>query len=224
MKRIMASAVALTCTALLAGCGSFGVRVADNDGGPVKVGVSAHKGPAADPQPTEQPIPDGFRKESFSGECPFDVAMVMPDEYKSTGAIGSLAVYAEDYSEPDEKIVVICKKSFDRNPFEARDSNMDYLLSKPESDMLLQNRYEIDGAAAGVFQAKLVKGEIYATNADIQMVSTIYVGYSEGTSWEVEIQGMSKWGDEERAKKHHTVIDHVTVDGNKLKTLDWKQM
>lgn len=90
--------------------------------------------------------------------------------------------------------------------------------------MLLQNRYEIDGAAAGVFQAKLVKGEIYATYSDVQMVSTMYVSYADGSPWEVTVQGTSIWGDEARAKKHQTVIDHVSVDGHKLKTLDWKDM
>lgn len=223
-KRIVTSVVAFACTVLLAGCGSFGVRVAENDGGPVKVGVSAQKGPASDPEPTEKPIPDGFRKEVFSGDCPFEVTMAMPDEYRSAGSIGGMAVFSEDYSEPDVKIVVMCKKSFDNSIAKSRDNYLDYLLNEPESDMLLQNRYEIDGAAAAVFQAKLVKGEIFATFSDVQMVSTIYVGYADGTPWEVKVQATSPWGDDEHAKKHQTVIDHVSVDGNKLKTLDWKDM
>jgi len=150
--------------------------------------------------------------------------MVMPDNYRSSGGVTSLTVYTESFKKSDEKIVVDCKKSFDRSLNEARDSHMDYLLIKPESDMLLQNRYEIDGAAAGVFQAKLVKGEIYATSSDVQMVSTMYVGYADGSPWEVTVKGTSIWGDEARAKKHQTVIDHVSVDGHKLKTLDWKDM
>ena len=223
-KRIVRSVLALTCTAFLAGCGSFGIRVAENDGGPVKVGVSAQKGSASNPEPTEEPVPDGFRKEVFSGDCPFDVSMVMPDDYKSTGGVTGLAVYTDDFTKSDEKIVVDCKKSFDRSLNEARDSHMDYLLNKPESDMLLQNRYDVDGAVAGVFQAKLAKGEIFATSSDVQMVGTMYVAYADGSPWEMKIEGTSIWGDEARAKKHQTVIDHVSVDGHKLKTLDWKDM
>lgn len=223
-KRIVRSALALTCAALLAGCGSLGIRVAENDGGPVKVGVSAQKGPASNSEPTEEPVPDGFEKVTFEGDCPFEVSMVMPDDYKSTGGATGLAVYTDDFNKRDEKIVVNCKKSFGRSLNEARDNHMDYLVNKPESDVLLQNRYDVDGAVAGVFQAKLVKGEIYATSSDVQMVGTIYVGYADGAPWEVTVQGTSIWGDQARTKKHQTVIDHISVDGHKLKTLDWKDM
>ncbi|PMD04872.1 hypothetical protein [Brevibacterium paucivorans] len=223
-KRIVRSALALTCAALLAGCGSLGIRVAENDGSPVKVGVSAQKGSASNPEPTEEPVPDGFEKVTFEGDCPFEVSMVMPDDYKSTGGATGLAVYTDDFNKRDEKIVVNCKKSFGRSLNEARDSHMDYLVNKPESDVLLQNRYDVDGAAAGVFQVKLAKGEIYATSSDVQMVGTIYVGYADGALWELKVEGTSIWGDQARTKKHQTVIDHISVDGHKLKTLDWKDM
>lgn len=223
-KRIVRSALALTCAAILAGCGSLGIRVAENDGGPVKVGVSAQKGPASNSEPTEEPVPDGFEKVTYEGDCPFDVSMVMPDDYKSTGGVTGLAVYTDDFTKLDEKIVVNCKKSFGRSLNEARDSHMDYLVNKPESDVLLQNRYDVDGAAAGVFQVKLAKGEIYATSSDVQMVGTIYVGYADGALWELKVEGTSIWGDQARTKKHQTVIDHISVDGHKLKTLDWKDM
>ncbi|MDK7750438.1 hypothetical protein QP572_08755 [Brevibacterium sp. UMB10442] len=223
-KRIVTSVVALTCATLLVGCGSLGVRVAEESGGPIKVGVSEQKGSAPGPEPTEDPVPEGFRKVTLPGECPFETTMVIPDEYKMNGPIGSMTVFSEGAANPDASVVVTCRNTFDKSLSKARDRYLDYALSEPDSDMLLQNRYEIDEAAAGVFQAKLAQGEAFAMNEDKQMVATIYVGYADGAAWELRIQATSPWGDEPVAKRHQTILDHITVDGQKLKTLKWEDM
>lgn len=223
-KRIVTSALALTCATLFVGCGSLGVRVAEESGGPLKVGVSEQKGAAPGPEPTEDPVPEGFKKVTLPGECPFETTMVIPDEYKMNGPTGSMIIFSEGSASLDKRVVVTCNNTFYKSLTEARDKYLDYALSEPDSDMLLQNRYEIGEAAAGVFQAKLAQGEAYALNKDMQMVGTVYAGYADGAAWELRIQATSPWGDEPVAKKHQTILDHITVDGQKLKTLKWEDM
>lgn len=223
-KRIVTSALALTCATLLVGCGSVGVRVAEESGGPLKVGVSEQKGAAPGPEPTEDPVPEGFKKVTLPGECPFETTMVIPNEYKMNGPIGGMTIFSDGSASRDKSVVVTCRNTFYKSLTEARDKYLDYALSEPDSDMLLQNRYEIGEAAAGVFQAKLAQGEAYAPNKDMQMVATVYAGYADGAAWELRIHATSPWGDEPVAKKHQTILDHITVDGQKLKTLKWEDM
>lgn len=224
-KRVIGVGLALASASLLVGCSSMGVRVTAGGGSPVKVGVSQEKGGTSEPTPTEDPIPEGYWKADIVNDaCPFDISIVVPDEYKMNGeSTSGFTLFYDPHAGSSNSLSVMCSKTTYDTPAKARDSKTDYLASSPGSRVLLQNKYQIESSAAAVYQVKMAKDDIF-TGGDTQRVGSVYAAFAKGELWSVEIEATSPWGDEDRAKKNQTAIDNVTVDGHKLKTLDWQDM
>lgn len=228
MKRLrtaVLAAVPLVC-ALLAGCSAVGVRVAEHPGGPVGISVAKTKGgQGATAGPTSAPVPEGFTEVELSFKCPITATMLIPDTFTGNdGPEDFLVLLDPNEIDRDAAVTVSCERDLSTSTVEGRDAEAEYLTFEDDSEVMLSNKYEAENGSVVIYQLKLAKGEPYATDQDMLMYGMSYFTYSGGLLYSVSVKANAPYTDKESAQTHQTILENITVNGEHIKPLDWKDV